>query len=203
MRARVPSRRVSKTPPKPVTAVFLVGFMGAGKTSVGRALGQRLNWIFEDLDDRIVEREGRAIADIFRDSGEKEFRRAEHAALTEMLNEIHASSRIVALGGGAFAQPRNAKLLQSLGNPTVFLDASPDELWQRCSSQAALAGTERPLLRSPEQFRKLYKERRPAYAKASISIKTGNRSVEQIAAEIARKLRLKKIEIRVEEGETE
>ncbi len=203
MRARVPSRHVSKTPAKAVNAVFLVGFMGAGKTSVGRELGQRLNWIFEDLDDRIVEREGRAIADIFRDSGEKEFRRAEHAALTEMLNEMHASSRIVALGGGAFAQPKNADLLQSSGVPTVFLDAAPDELWQRCSSQAAEAGTERPLLQSPKQFRKLYEERRPAYAKASIRIKTGNRSVDEIATEVIKKLRLKKIEIRVEEGETE
>ena len=203
MRARVPSRHASKTPAKSVNAVFLVGFMGAGKTSVGRALGQRLNWLFEDLDDRIVEREGRAIADIFRDSGEKDFRRAEHAALTEVLNEIHASSRIVALGGGAFAQQKNAELLRLSGVPTVFLDAAPDELWQRCSFQAAEAGTERPLLRSPEQFRKLYEARRPAYAKASISIQTGNRSVDEIATEIVKKLRLRKIEIRVEEGETE
>ncbi len=203
MRARVPSRHAFQPPRGGVNAVFLVGFMGAGKTSVGRALGQRLNWVFEDLDDRIAEREGRPIAHIFRDSGEQEFRRAELAALTEMLNEVHALSRIVALGGGAFAQPKNEELLQSSGVPTVFLDAAPEELWQRCSSQAAEAGTERPLLRTLEQFRKLYEERRPAYAKASISIKTGNRSVEEIATEIVKKLRLKKIEIRVEEGETE
>lgn len=203
VRVRVPSRHASKMPRKAANAVFLVGFMGAGKTSVGRALGQRLNWIFEDLDDRVVRREGRAIVDIFRDSGEEEFRRAERAALTEMLDEMHVSSRIVALGGGAFAQQKNAELLKSSGVPTIFLDAAPDELWQRCSSQAAESGTERPLLRSPEQFRKLYAERRPAYTKASIRIKTGNRSVDAIAVEIVKKLRLKKIEIRVEEGETE
>jgi len=63
------------------SSVFLVGFMGAGKSSVGRALGQRLNWVFEDLDDRIEAREGRCVVEIFRDSGESEFRRAEHAAL--------------------------------------------------------------------------------------------------------------------------
>ncbi|HTS09821.1 MAG TPA: shikimate kinase, partial [Candidatus Eisenbacteria bacterium] len=57
--------------------------MGAGKTSVGRTLGQRLNWAFEDLDDRIQQREGRTIAEIFRDSGELEFRRAEHNALRQ------------------------------------------------------------------------------------------------------------------------
>lgn len=203
MRVRVPSRHAPKMPRKAANAVFLVGFMGAGKTSVGRALGQRLNWIFEDLDDRVVRREGRAIADIFRDSGEEEFRRAERAALTEMLDEMNMSSRIVALGGGAFAQQKNAELLKSSGVPTIFLDAAPDELWQRCSSQAVESGTERPLLRSPEQFRKLYEERRPAYARASIRIRTGNRSVDEIAVEIVKKLRLKKIEIRVEEGETE
>ena len=71
-----------RCPPRlPGNSVFLVGFMGAGKSSVGRALGQRLNWIFEDLDDRIQAREGRTVAEIFRDSGESEFRRAEHAAL--------------------------------------------------------------------------------------------------------------------------
>ena len=62
--------------------------MGAGKSSVGRALGQRLNWIFEDLDDRIEARERRTVAEIFRDSGELEFRRAEHAALQQVLAGI-------------------------------------------------------------------------------------------------------------------
>ena len=203
MRIRVRSRRASKDLAKRANAAFLVGFMGAGKTSVGSALGRQLNWIFEDLDDRIVRREGRGIAEIFRDSGEKEFRRAEHAALKEMLAEIDASPRIVALGGGAFVQLENAKLLKSSGVPTVFLDAAADELWQRCATQAVAAGTERPLLGDQEQFRTLYDGRRQAYAKASIKIQTGNRAVDDIAAEIVKKLRLKKIEIRVEEGETE
>ena len=69
--------RRRRPPAKPAgtagNAVFLVGFMGAGKSSVGRALGQRLNWVFEDLDDRIETREGRTVAEIFRDAGESEF----------------------------------------------------------------------------------------------------------------------------------
>ncbi|MGC1644711.1 MAG: shikimate kinase, partial [Candidatus Sulfotelmatobacter sp.] len=70
-RMRVRSKRASaKLAGLPSNSVFLVGFMGAGKTSVGRALGQRLNWIFEDLDDRIQVREGRTVAEIFRASGE-------------------------------------------------------------------------------------------------------------------------------------
>ena len=178
--------------------------MGAGKTSVGRALGQRLNWIFEDLDDRIAAREGRSVAEIFRDSGENEFRRAEHKALKHLLDELRGgSARIVALGGGAFVQPDNASLLRESEVPTVFLDAPLEELWQRCSRQASEDGTERPLLRSQEQFRMLYESRRPGYAKAVLRIEAGNRSVEAIAAEIAQMLGLKKIEIRNQQGETE
>ncbi len=202
MRVRVQSPLGRTRSNEPFTTVFLVGFMGAGKTSVGRALGQRLNWVFEDLDDRIERREGRTVAAIFRDSGEKEFRRAEHQALQEVLRESQ-NARIIALGGGAFVQPRNAALLKTSSAPIVFLDAAVEELWQRCSKQADETGTERPLLRSPEQFRKLYVERRRSYMQASIKIQTGTRSVHEIAAEISRKLGLKDIEIRVEEGETE
>ncbi len=185
-------------------SVFLVGFMGAGKSSVGRALGQRLNWIFEDLDDHIQAREGRTVADIFRDSGESEFRRAEHAALRHVLEELQGGgTRIVALGGGAFVQKENAALLGTCGVPTVFLDAPVEELWQRCRTQANKSGTERPLLRSREQFRQLYETRRKSYAKASLKIQTGGRTVETIAAEIAKALGLKEIALRTEQGEVE
>jgi len=187
-------------------AVFLVGFMGAGKSSVGRALGQRLNWVFEDLDDRIEAREGRTVADIFRDSGESEFRRAERAALEHVLRELGgggASGRIIALGGGAFVQKENAALLKRSGAPTVFLDAPVEDLWQRCSTQARETGAERPLLRSRKQFRELHETRSRSYSKASLKIQTGSRAVEEIAAEIAASLGLNKIELRTEQGEVE
>jgi len=178
--------------------------MGAGKSSVGRALGQRLNWIFEDLDDHIERRERRRVAEIFRDSGESAFRRAEHSALQHVLNELRRGGfRIIALGGGAFVQKENADLLKAANIPTVFLDAPVEELFQRCSKQATEAGTERPLLRSPEQFRELYGVRSKSYAKASICIQTGNRTVDAIAAEIAERLGLKKLAIRTEQGEVE
>jgi shikimate kinase len=185
-------------------SVFLVGFMGAGKSSVGRALGQRLNWIFEDLDDRIQAREKRTVAEIFRDSGESEFRRAEHAALQQVLKELQAGgSRVVALGGGAFVQKENSSLLKAYGAPTVFLDAPIEELWQRCCTQAADNGAERPLLRSQEQFRNLYETRRKSYAQAPLKIQTGGRPVEVIAVEIVKALGLKEIELRTEQGEVE
>src|SRR5215469_7242972 len=96
-----------------VRAIVLVGFMGAGKTSVGQELGRRMGWPFADLDDRVQAREKRTIAEIFQSSGEAEFRRAEHDALEELLKEAETGPRIIAVGGGTFAQPENTSLLDA------------------------------------------------------------------------------------------
>jgi shikimate kinase len=203
-RTRVPLGRAQVVPGSPLQAVFLVGFMGAGKSSVGRALGQQLNWVFEDLDDRIERREGRSIAEIFGNSGEAAFRRAEHSALVQLLEELRGGgARIVALGGGAFVEKENASLLRAAGVPTIFLDAAVGELWQRCCLQASKTGAERPLLRSEKQFRELYQTRRKSYSQASTTLQTGGRPVDAIAAEIVERLGLKRIAIRQEQGEVE
>jgi len=164
-----------------IKVVLLVGFMGAGKTSVGRALSGRLGWKFEDLDDRIRAREGRSIEDIFRDSGETEFRQAEHAALRELLGEQYEFPRIVALGGGAFAQTENAALIVAAGVPTVFLEAPVEELYQRCQQE----GRERPLHRDAASFRALYEQRRASYAAAKVHIATLGKKIDAVAAEVA------------------
>jgi len=172
----------------PARAVFLVGFMGSGKSSVGRALSRRLEWRFEDLDERIQAREGRSIAEIFRDSGEVGFRQAEHTALRELVEELPPSSPVVvALGGGAFAQAENAALLKAAGALTVFLDAPVDELWRRCQKDEP---DERPLRRDERQFRQLYEARRPRYMNALLRVDTAGKDVESIAAEIIASLRL-------------
>jgi len=182
------ARGTSKRPP---TAVILIGFMGAGKSSVGRALAEQIGWTFEDLDERIERREGRKVPEIFRDSGESEFRRAEHEALKELLEGLRAGAeRVIALGGGAFAQKPTARLIEAGGVPTVFLDARVDELWRRCRLQAEEQGVERPLLGSREGFRKLYAKRHPHYLKASVRQDTGGKSIEGIAAEVVRALGL-------------
>jgi len=190
----------------PGNAVFLVGFMGAGKSTVGRALGRRLNWVFEDLDDRIAAREGRSVAEIFHDSGESEFRRAEHAALQKVLEQLRGGvARIVALGGGTFAQEQNHKAIQASGIPTIFLDAPLPELWQRCARQTKL-DAKRPLQTSEIQFRELHEKRLPFYRTASLRFDTSGKPVEAVAAEIAKKLEalgLKKIAMRTEQGEDE
>jgi shikimate kinase len=170
----------------PVRAVFLVGFMGAGKTSVGRALSRNLGWRFEDLDDRIQKREKRTVSEIFQHLGEAGFRKAERAALRELLEQVDAGSPLIAaLGGGAFAQEEVASLLAESGGVTVFLDAPADELWRRCGSDVV----DRPLRREEAEFRRLYEARRPRYLQASLRVETGGRAIEQIVSEIADGLR--------------
>jgi shikimate kinase len=186
----------------PAAAIFLVGFMGAGKSTVGQALGRHLDWAFEDLDERIERREGRHVAEIFRDLGEQAFRQAERAALREVLEELSAGvPRVVALGGGAFSKKENAALLKASSVSTIFLDAPVEELWQRCTTQADVAGTQRPLLRSWQQFSELYEVRRKSYSKALLRIQTGSRPVKTIVDEIAEALGLKKIAARTEQGD--
>jgi shikimate kinase len=164
--------------------VFLVGFMGAGKTSVGQALSRSMGWDFEDLDDHVIAAEGRPIEEIFRDSGEAAFRRAELKALVELLARARSSPCVVALGGGAFVQPEALKLIEQSGSIVIFLDAPVDDLLRRCEKQAVI----RPLRRDPEQFKSLYEARRPHYLKASFRVETGGKDIETVSREIASKL---------------
>lgn len=155
--------------------------MGAGKTTVGRALAQRLGWSFQDLDDLIQAQEGRSIEEIFRESGEPEFRRAENAALCKLLNNLGSEPRVIALGGGAYAQPENAKLLQNADATVVFLDGSADELFRRCQVE----GKERPLHRDRAQFSTLYERRRVSYQNATHRVQTDGKNPDIVAVEVA------------------
>lgn len=167
-------------------AVILVGFMGAGKTSVGLTLSHLLGWRFQDLDSRIETRERRSIPEIFRE-GEVVFRRAEQAALAELLAEMSSLPTVAALGGGTFVQPDNIVLIASTPIPTVFLDAPVKELWSRCQS----GDNSRPLMKSQNQFRQLYEARRPLYMKAGHHVNTSGKDIESIADEIAVRLGLR------------
>jgi shikimate kinase len=184
MRTRIGSHReveLSAAERAPVRTVFLVGFMGAGKSSVGRALSLRLGWGFEDLDDRIQARAARSIGQIFRESGEAGFRRAEADALHELIGELGSSPRVVGLGGGAFVQSENAALLAQTQAPIVFLDAPVDELFRRCQQE----DLERPLRQDQKRFRELYEARRAHYLTGTLRIETAGKSVDAVAAEVA------------------
>ena len=164
-------------------AVFLVGFMGAGKSRVGRALARRLGWRFVDLDRKVEARERRPIARIFRESGEATFRSAETAELKKLLRELHRTpGTVVALGGGVPAQAANRELLRAAH--TVFVDVPVQTLWERCCTGR---GT-RPLARDEAGFRRLYNARRRHYAAAAVRVKAAGRSPKELAAEIARRL---------------
>jgi shikimate kinase len=166
-----------------VRAVFLVGFMASGKSTVGPELARRLGWDFVDLDSRIEARERKSVPEIFRDQGEPGFRRAESNALQHLTQSLKRNS-VVALGGGAFVQEGNRALL---GNcPCVFLNAPVEELWQRSLADRV----ERPLRKDRDQFARLYAERLPFYRQATITVETSGRDAASICAEIEGALQL-------------
>jgi shikimate kinase len=163
-------------------AVFLVGFMGSGKSCVGQELARRLNWDFVDLDSQIESREGKTIAEIFRDRGERAFRLVETDTLRDLTESLDQDT-VVALGGGTFAQPVNLELLRSW--PSVFLETPLDELWRRSLEHA----TKRPLRGSdPVDFANLYEQRLPFYRQATVTVVTSGKDPASLCAEIERTL---------------
>jgi shikimate kinase len=164
----------------PTKAIFLVGFMGAGKTSVGQVLAATLGWRFVDLDTRIVARIGRSVGEIFTQDGEPAFRKMEHDELRTLLGELDTANTVVSLGGGAWMQSANTALLRESSLPVLFLDAPVGELWQRCLPEQKT----RPLLQSEKTFRELYEARRKAYAEGTLLVETQGRSIEEVASQI-------------------
>ena len=130
----------------------LIGFMGAGKSTIGREVARRIARPFVDLDGEIEKRHG-PIAEIFRERGEEEFRRLEEAALAEALAGPEA---VLALGGGAVLSPVNRERLEARAFG-VFLDVEVETGWKR------VRGSGRPLAQNAEDFRRLYETRKPLY----------------------------------------
>lgn len=160
--------------------VFLIGFMGAGKTSAGQALAHRLSWKFFDLDDLIEQNEQASVPAIFSRVGEKGFRQIESAALRQLL-EMNPQNSIIALGGGTFVQSQNRDLLAEAGAITILLDAPVEELARRCEAEAG----RRPLAQDREKFNQLFAGRRAAYKLARFRIETAGKTIEEVAGEIA------------------
>jgi len=172
--------------------VVLIGFMGAGKTTVGRSLAERLGWKFLDLDDLIEQREQKTVAEIFASSGEAAFRAMESAALAAALQDCAGSSDLVlALGGGAFVQPQNREALNAAGAITVLLEAPVEELQRRCAAERKV----RPLAGEQERFNQLFAARRADYALARHRVQTLGKSVQQATAEIEQLLKAEKSEV--------
>jgi len=169
-----------------VYTVALVGFMGAGKTTVGQQLARHLNWRFADLDQLIESREGRTIPQIFQQDGEQRFRDLEHSILGEVLAAPDSRFFVLALGGGAFVVEKVRELLRDKRVPAVWLDAPAEELFRRCEQPEVV----RPLRQDSQQFAKLYEQRLSSYRQADLHVITKGKEISAIAEEIALRLAL-------------
>lgn len=147
--------------------IALAGFMGSGKTTVGRLLAERLGWRFVDLDTRIVERVHASIVEIFRRHGEPAFREIEAETLGHALGEAveGAHATVLALGGGTLTRAENLIRLRQAGTALVWLDCPIDRLLERCAGV-----TDRPLFRDEASFRRLHQERLPLYGQADYRV---------------------------------
>jgi shikimate kinase len=157
--------------------IFLVGFMGSGKSTVARALAERRGAPCFDTDAWIESREGRTIAEIFRDEGEARFRALESEALAEACRPAQV---VVATGGGLFADPLHRERIRERG-VSVWLDASLERVWERCRATVG-----RPLFGGLEELRRLYEERRPGYALADWRVAMEDRGIDEIVEEVHR-----------------
>lgn len=162
-----------------VQHIYLVGFMGAGKSTVGRELSLKLAWPFVDLDTEIEKAENLPVREIFARSGEAHFRELERQHLKRLSETPPA---VIALGGGAFVDASNRAVVESTG-VAVWLDTSFSTIKDRIRPD----GT-RPLMKDVEQFRMLYERRCPSYRLAKIHVRTDNRLPDAIADEIVQRI---------------
>jgi shikimate kinase len=154
----------------------IVGYMGSGKTTVGRVLAEELHWKFVDLDWVVAEKAGRAIPEIFESSGEPFFRDLERLTLLEVLDG--PQERVLACGGGVVIDPRNRARLAQV--PTVFLWEDADVLFRRTRGPARpLRGT------NFQDFARRYAERLPYYLEvAALQLNPNDRPPRSVADDI-------------------
>jgi shikimate kinase len=167
-----------------VKNILLVGFMGSGKTAVGKRLASVLDWQFKDTDALVEQQTGLTVNQIFQRRGESYFRDLETQILRGLLG---IQSHVIATGGGIVLREQNWELMQELGI-VIALEASPEVAYQRVQHMK-----HRPLLLGEDPYGKiqsLLKEREPFYKKAHYSIFTDNKTISRVVEEILHKLDL-------------
>ena len=158
--------------------LYLVGFMGSGKTAVAKEIAESTDLKYIEMDELIEKKEARSINDIFKDSGEDYFRKVEKEALKEI---SLADKQVVSCGGGVVIDEANVNLMKDSG-VLICLQASPDVIYKRVKNNK-----DRPLLNveNPQvKIEELLRIRRPYYQKANYIIETDNLSVQQVTQEV-------------------
>jgi shikimate kinase len=177
---------------EPKHIIYLAGFMGSGKSTIGPELARRLGYKFVDIDDLIEEAEGISIRDIFKHHGEAYFRGTEKKVLTELARSDR--KMVVGLGGGTLTNEESRQVVRK-GGVLVYLKASPNKIFERVRKKR-----NRPMLLSPEgapltdaelsaRVESLLREREAGYMEASIVVSTSELTVSKSVEEIALKLK--------------
>jgi shikimate kinase len=162
----------------------LIGFMGTGKTSVGRLVAESLDFEYLDTDEMIQSGTGRTISDLFKADGEAAFRALEEKAVAELASRPKV---VISTGGGLPTNPKNLASLKTHAL-VVCLWASPEKIWERVKNQ-----THRPLLHdaNPQaKIRELLAAREPFYKQADVLLNTELRSMREVAQQIVHQFRL-------------
>lgn len=167
-----------------IVNVALIGFMGTGKSSVGRLVADQLRFDYLDTDELIQSRAGRTIADIFAGEGEAAFRALEQKIVEELAGRV---GTVISTGGGLPVNPQN---LASLRTHALIacLWASPEKIWERVRNQS-----HRPLLNDPDpqaKIRELLDARGPFYRQADVLLSTEVRSIREVAQQVVLQFRL-------------
>lgn len=158
--------------------IVLCGFMGCGKTTVGKLLAQSMDFQFVDMDAYIEEKAGKSVSDIFADEGEAAFRRMEQAACADLSRR---EGLVIATGGGALMQPGNREILAA-GGLIVLLEVPPRTVARRLQDDHS-----RPLLDVEDKagrIAELMAERLPIYRRAAAAVIDGDRPAREVAADI-------------------
>jgi len=170
--------------PRTVQRIVLIGFMGAGKSTIGPILAERLGWRFVDADQKLESEAGATIADLFSTLGEAAFRRKEAGVVARL---CATTSTVVALGGGAIETESTRTLLSKCSDTcVVFLQAPLDVLIARCEQQPNAAI--RPVLRQREALEQRFHARLPHYQSAHLTISTEDLEPGSVADKILHRL---------------
>lgn len=164
---------------KRTPGIYLVGFMGSGKSTIGRALAEQIGWTFVDIDTEIEMRAGKRISDIFAEVGEPVFRDLETAVLKAHIAHVEVGQpRVIALGGGAFIQERNWQMVVNNGI-TLWLDCPFETVRRRLDHD-----TSRPLAANRNGLGQLFDDRRPLYARADYRVEVDTDHADEIVQRI-------------------